>query len=73
MKFFETSKFYSLNRLEYIRLRWIAIIGQLITINIVKFFFNFEFDYFFSNLVTFYRLFLLPTFFRPTKLFADFF
>ena len=54
MKFFETSKFYSLNRLEYIRLRWIAIIGQLITINIVKFFFNFEFDYFLSNLVIYF-------------------
>ena len=54
MKFFETSKFYSLNRLEYIKLRWIAIIGQLITINIVKFFFNFEFDYFLSNLVIYF-------------------
>ena len=54
MKFFETSKLYSLNRLEYIRLRWIAIIGQLVTINIVKFFFNFEFDYFLSNLIIYF-------------------
>ncbi len=51
MKFFETSKIYSLNRLQYIRLRWIAIIGQLATINLVKFVFDFEFDYILSNFI----------------------
>ncbi len=51
MKFFETSKIYTLNRLQYIRLRWIAIIGQLVTINLVKFILNFEFDYVLSNLI----------------------
>ena len=51
MKFFETSKYYSLNRLKYINLRWVAIFGQFITITLVKFYFNFEFNYFFSNLV----------------------
>ena len=51
MKFFETSKYYSLNRLKYINLRWVAIFGQFITITLVKFYFNFEFNYFYSNLV----------------------
>ncbi len=45
MGFFEPSKLFSLNRREYINLRWIAIIGQLITVNLVNFFFNFEFNY----------------------------
>ena len=44
MKFFETSKYYSLKKSTYIHLRWIAIIGQLITINSVYFIFNFKFD-----------------------------
>ena len=44
MKFFETSKYYSLKKSTYILLRWIAIIGQLITINSVYFIFNFKFD-----------------------------
>lgn len=51
MKLFETSKLFSLNRLEYINLRWIAIIGQLITINIVKFIFDFGFEYFYTNIL----------------------
>ena len=51
MKFFETSKIYTLNRLQYIRLRWIAIIGQLVTINLVKFVFDFEFNYILSNFI----------------------
>ena len=37
MKFFETSKYFSLKKSTYINLRWIAIIGQLITINLVYF------------------------------------
>jgi len=41
MKFFETSKYYQLNKPTYINLRWIAIIGQLFTINLVAFFFEF--------------------------------
>ena len=51
MKFFETSKSFNLNKPTYIKLRWIAIIGQLFTINIVKFYFNFEFNYILSNAV----------------------
>ena len=51
MKFFKTSKAYYLNKSTYINLRWIAIIGQFITINSVKFIFNFEFNYLLANFV----------------------
>jgi len=44
MKFFETSKYFSLKKSTYINLRWIAIIGQLITINLIYFVFNFKFN-----------------------------
>ena len=43
MEFENTSKTYYLNKLTYVNLRWIAIIGQFITINSVKFIFEFEF------------------------------
>ena len=52
----ETSKIsetYSLNRSTYINLRWIGILGQLITINSVKFIFNFDFDFITANLIIF--------------------
>ena len=51
MKFFETSKYYTLKKSTYITLRWIGIIGQLISINIVYFHFNFNFDFILSNFV----------------------
>jgi two-component system, sensor histidine kinase RegB len=51
MKFFETSKYFSLKKSTYINLRWIAIIGQLITINLVYFIFSFKFDFLLTNLV----------------------
>ena len=53
MKFFETSKFFTLKKSTYISLRWISIIGQLISINFVYFFFNFEFNFVISNLIVF--------------------
>ena len=49
MKFFETSKYFSLKKSTYINLRWIAIIGQLITINFIYFFFDFKFDLILEN------------------------
>ena len=49
MKFFETSKYFSLKKSTYINLRWIAIIGQLITINFIYFFFNFKFNLILEN------------------------
>ena len=51
MKFFETSKYFSLKKSTYINLRWITIIGQLITINLVYFVFNFKFDFIYTNLI----------------------
>ena len=53
MRFFETSKLFSLNRFQYINLRWIAIFGQLITVNIVKLVLEFEFNFIFANLIIF--------------------
>ena len=51
MKFFETSKYYTLKKSTYISLRWIGIIGQLLSVNIVYFYFGFDFDFIISNLV----------------------
>ena len=51
MKFFETSEFYSFKKSTYISLRWIAIIGQLISIIVVYFILDFEFDFFYSLLI----------------------
>ena len=56
MKFFETSKYYTLKKSTYIALRWIGIIGQLISINLVYFYFNFNFDFFVSNLIIFFGI-----------------
>ena len=49
MKFFETSKYFSLKKSTYIYLRWIAIIGQLITLNLIYFIFDFKFDLIYGN------------------------
>ncbi len=49
MKFFETSKYFSLKKSTYINLKWIAIIGQLITVNLVYFIFDFKFNLILEN------------------------
>ena len=46
MEFSKTSEIYSLNKSTYINLRWIAYIGQLIAILVVKFILQFDFNYF---------------------------
>jgi len=51
MKFFETSKYFSLKKSTYINLKWIAIIGQLITINLVYFILGFKFNFILVGLV----------------------
>ena len=56
MKFFETSKYYSLKKSTYINLRWIGIIGQFISVNLVYFYFNFSFDFILSNLIIFFGI-----------------
>ena len=53
MKFFETSNNSSLKKSTYIALRWIAIIGQLISVNFVYLVLNFKFDFYISNFVIF--------------------
>jgi len=53
MEFSKTSEVYSLNKSTYLNLRWIGIIGQFITINSVKFIFDFEFNYITANLIIF--------------------
>ena len=45
------SKIYTLNKTTYIHLRWIAILGQFFTVNIVKYVFDFEFDILIVNIV----------------------
>ncbi len=53
MKFFETSKYYTLKKSTYINLRWIGIIGQLISVCIVYFLLNFNFDFVKSVIIIF--------------------
>ncbi len=53
MKFFETSKYYTLKKSTYISLRWIGIIGQLISVNLVYFYFKFDFNFILSNFIIF--------------------
>ena len=45
------SNIYSLNKSTYINLRWIGIIGQFLTINIVYFIFKFQFNVYLTNLI----------------------
>ena len=47
------SNIYSLNKSTYINLRWIGIIGQFLTINIVYFIFKFQFNIYLTNLSDF--------------------
>ena len=51
METISVSNIYSLNKSTYINLRWIGIIGQFLTINIVYFFFKFEFNIYLTNLI----------------------
>ena len=51
MRFFETSKHHSFKKSTYVSLRWIGIIGQLISVYLVFFYFNFDFDFFYTNII----------------------
>ena len=53
MKSYEASNYFFLNKSTYINLRWIAIIGQLFTINLVALVFKFEFNFILANLIVF--------------------
>ena len=45
IRVFDNSESFTLNRLTYVNLRWIAFIGQIISIFIVEFILNFKFNY----------------------------
>ena len=57
MRFFETSKYHTLKKSTYITLRWIGIIGQLISIYTVYFFLNLDFPFIHANLIIFVGIF----------------
>jgi two-component system sensor histidine kinase RegB len=50
MKFFETSKYFSLKKSTYIILRWIGFFGQLLAIFTVHILLEFEFNFLLANL-----------------------
>jgi two-component system sensor histidine kinase RegB len=56
MKFFETSKYFSLIKSTYINLRWIAIIGQLVTINFAYLILNLEFNFLITNIAILFAI-----------------
>jgi len=45
------SKSSYLNKITYVNLRWIGVIGQFITINVVAFLFKFEFNFILANII----------------------
>ena len=45
IRVFDNSELFTLNRLTYVNLRWIAFIGQIVSIFIVEFILNFKFNY----------------------------
>ena len=51
MEKLESSHNYFLNKSTYLNLRWIGIIGQFLTINIVYLVFKFKFDFSYSLMV----------------------
>ena len=56
MRFFEASNLYYLNKSTYINLRWIAYIGQLISILFVQFVLAFSFDYIYCIAIIFFSI-----------------
>ena len=53
MELSTNSKSSYLNKITYVNLRWIGIIGQFITINAVAFLFKFEFNFLLANIIVF--------------------
>ena len=57
MRLPETStNLYSLNKSTYVKLRWIAYTGQLISVLIVEFILNFKFNYFYCISIIFFSV-----------------
>ena len=57
MKFFKASNLYSLNKSTYVNLRWIAYLGQFISVLFVQFILEFRFNYLSCILVIFISIF----------------
>ena len=53
MELSSNSKSSHLNKITYVNLRWIGVIGQFITINAVAFLFKFEFNFLLANFIVF--------------------
>ena len=53
MELSTNSKSSYLNKITYVNLRWIGVIGQFITINAVAFLFKFEFNFLLANIIVF--------------------
>ena len=53
MELSSNSKSFYLNKITYVNLRWIGVIGQFITINAVAFLFKFEFNFLLANIIVF--------------------
>ena len=51
MELSSNSKSSHLNKITYVNLRWIGVIGQFITINVVAFLFKFEFNFLLANII----------------------
>ncbi len=51
MELSSNSKSSYLNKITYVNLRWIGVIGQFITINAVAFLFKFEFNFLIANVI----------------------
>ena len=51
MELSSNSKSSYLNKITYVNLRWIGVIGQFITINAVAFLFKFEFNFLLANFI----------------------
>ena len=66
MELSKASNLYSLNKSTYVKLRWIAYIGQLIAILVVQFFFKFNFNYLICITIVF--LGILTNFFLHYKI-----
>ena len=56
MKFLETSKKFTLNKSTYVNLRWIAYLGQIISILVVQFYFEFNFNYLPCLIIVFFSI-----------------
>ena len=48
---FKSSKDFQLDKNTFVNLRWIALLGQFVTINIVKLIFQFDFNFLLCNFI----------------------